>query len=43
MSDKKLVKGIVALSKEEYDDYQKSLSSKKEWPGININSGKDAI
>ncbi|XP_029161939.1 uncharacterized protein LOC114933488 [Nylanderia fulva] len=39
MSDKKLANGIVAFSKEEYDDYQKSLSSKKEWPGINASSG----
>lgn len=40
MSDKKLVNGIVAFSKEKYDDYQKCLSSKKEWPGINVNAGK---
>lgn len=39
MSDKKLVNGIVAFSKEKYDDYQKCLSSKKEWPGINVNAG----
>lgn len=39
MSDKKLVNGIIAFNKEGYDDYQKFLSSEKEWPGINVNSG----
>ncbi|XP_070149723.1 uncharacterized protein [Polyergus mexicanus] len=38
MSDKKIVNRIVPISKEEYDDYQKSFSSKKEWPGINVNA-----
>ncbi|XP_072767556.1 uncharacterized protein [Anoplolepis gracilipes] len=38
MFEKKLVNGIVALSKEEYDDYQKSLSLKKEWCGINVSA-----
>lgn len=40
MTDKKLVNGMISFNKEEYDDYQKSLSSEKEWPGINVNAGK---
>jgi len=40
MSGKRLVKGIATFSKEEYDDYQKSLSSRKEWPGVNIRVGE---
>lgn len=32
--------GIITFSKEEYDDCQESLSSKKEWPGINVKSGE---
>lgn len=35
----KLVKGIATFTKEEYNNYQKSLLSRKEWPGININAG----
>jgi len=40
MSHKKLSKGIVNFSEAEYNDYQKCLASKEEWPGININAIK---
>jgi len=36
MSGERLAKGIAAFSREEYDDHQKSLSLRKEWPGINV-------
>ncbi|XP_071565420.1 uncharacterized protein [Temnothorax nylanderi] len=38
MSSGKSASGIATFSKEEYDDYQRSLSSKKEWPGIRAAS-----
>jgi hypothetical protein len=39
MSDKKLSKvSIVSFSEAEYNDYQKSLALKEEWPGINVNA-----
>ncbi|XP_070522325.1 uncharacterized protein [Cardiocondyla obscurior] len=31
--------GITTFSRDEYDDHQKTLSSKKEWPGVNIKTG----
>lgn len=36
---KKLIGGVATFTKEEYDNHQKSLLSKKEWPGVNINTG----
>ncbi|KYQ48157.1 hypothetical protein ALC60_12806 [Trachymyrmex zeteki] len=38
MSNEKSVKGITVFSREEYDNHQKSLSTKKEWPGINVRT-----
>ncbi|KYN19525.1 PREDICTED: uncharacterized protein LOC108761382 [Trachymyrmex cornetzi] len=38
MSNEKSVKGITVFSRVEYDNHQKSLSTKKEWPGINIRT-----
>lgn len=40
MSGKRSANGIATFSKKEYEDYQESLSSRKEWPGINIRAGK---
>lgn len=40
MSGKRSANGIATFSKEEYDDYQKYLSSRKEWPGINVRAGE---
>ncbi|XP_032668133.1 uncharacterized protein LOC116842686 isoform X2 [Odontomachus brunneus] len=37
MSEIKLINGIVAFNKKEYNHYLMHLSSEKEWPGININ------
>ncbi|XP_011157827.1 uncharacterized protein LOC105194547 isoform X2 [Solenopsis invicta] len=38
MAGEKLAKGITTFSKEEYDYYQKFISSKKEWPGLKIRT-----
>jgi len=38
MSGKRSANGIITFSKQEYDDYQRSISSKKEWPGVKTNS-----
>lgn len=43
MSDKSLTNGIVTFSKKEVEDYQKYLSSRKEWPGICIQPNKGKI
>lgn len=43
MSGEKLEKGIADFSKEEYDNYQEYLSSRKEWPGVNVRAGKSII
>ncbi|KYN03496.1 PREDICTED: uncharacterized protein LOC108773383 [Cyphomyrmex costatus] len=37
-NDQKSMKGTTLFSREEYDDHQKSLSTKKEWPGINVRT-----
>ncbi|XP_025074516.1 uncharacterized protein LOC105429051 [Pogonomyrmex barbatus] len=42
MSDKKSANCITTFSKEEYTDYQKYLSSKQEWPGINVKADSRA-
>ncbi|XP_012534711.1 uncharacterized protein LOC105835731 [Monomorium pharaonis] len=43
MSGKKLGMSIAAFSKEEYDSYQESLSSRKEWPGVNVRPDSRAM
>lgn len=43
MSDEMLVNDFTTFNKEKFNDYQKYLSSKKEWPGININIDKSKI
>jgi len=43
MSDEQSANGITTFSRDEYDDHQKSVSSKKEWPGINVRSGEGNI
>ena len=40
MSNEKSMKGITVFSRKEYDNHQKFLSTKKEWPGINVRTGK---
>lgn len=41
MSEKKL-SSLVTFNEAEYNNYQKSLASKKEWPGITVNITKDS-
>lgn len=43
MTGERSVNGITTFRKEEYDEYQESLSSKKEWPGLNIRSGEVSL
>lgn len=42
MSEKKL-SSLVTFNEAEYNNYQKSLASKKEWPGITVNITKGTV
>lgn len=43
MSGKKSARGITAFGRKEYDDHQKFLSSRMEWPGLNVRDGEGKI